>query len=72
MIKLLICISLIVSTALAQSTQPPVLDSHQRPITAGGFVATGPIVFQDISEKAGITHWTHRMGGSGKQFIHLH
>jgi hypothetical protein len=25
----------------------PVLDAERRPITAGGFVKTGPIVFQD-------------------------
>ena len=30
----------------------PVLDAERRPITAGGFVKEGPIVFQDISEKA--------------------
>jgi hypothetical protein len=40
----------------------PVLDSEQRPITAGGFAKTGPVVFQDISEKAGLTVWKHKMG----------
>ena len=40
----------------------PVLDSEKRPITAGGFVKTGPVVFQDISEKAGVTTWHHSMG----------
>src|SRR5580693_10628979 len=39
-----------------------VLDSEKRPITAGGFVDSGPIVFQDISEKAGLTKWRHVMG----------
>src|SRR5271157_1935952 len=33
-----------------------------KPITASGFVASGPIVFEDISEKAGLTKWTHTMG----------
>jgi hypothetical protein len=47
----------------------PQLDNLHRPITAGGFVASGPVIFQDVSEKAGITHWTHRMGGADKQFI---
>jgi enediyne biosynthesis protein E4 len=47
----------------------PVLDSEKRPITAGGFVKTGPIVFQDISEKAGLTTWHHRMGNPEKKFI---
>ena len=47
----------------------PVLDSEKRPITAGGFVKTGPIVFQDISEKAGVTSWHHSMGTLEKKFI---
>jgi hypothetical protein len=47
----------------------PVLDSEKRPITAGGFVKTGPIVFQDISEKAGLTKWHHKMGTPEKKFI---
>jgi hypothetical protein len=47
----------------------PVLDAEKRPITAGGFVKTGPIVFQDISEKAGLTVWRHKMGTPEKRFI---
>jgi hypothetical protein len=47
----------------------PVLDSEKRPITAGGFVKTGPIVFQDISEKAGLTVWKHTMGSPQKAYI---
>jgi hypothetical protein len=39
------------------------------PITASGFVKTGPIVFQDVSEKAGLTHWTHKMGTPEKKYI---
>ena len=47
-----------------------VLDTLNRPITAGGFVDSGPIVFQDISGKAGITGWKHSMGGTAeKTFI---
>ena len=46
-----------------------VLDSEHRPITAGGFVKSGPIIFQDIAAKAGLTSWTHRMGTSAKSFI---
>src|ERR1700754_2425152 len=46
-----------------------VLDSEHRPITAGGFVKTGPIVFQDIAEKAGLTKWKHLMGTPQKPFI---
>lgn len=47
----------------------PILDSEKRPITAGGFVKTGPIVFEDISKKAGIAGWHHKMGTPEKPFI---
>ncbi len=47
----------------------PVLDSEKRPITAGGFVKTGPVIFQDISEKAGLTTWRHKMGTPEKKYI---
>jgi len=30
-------------------------DSQHRPITAGGFVKTGPIIFQDVAKEAGLT-----------------
>ncbi len=50
-------------------TFAPVLDSEKRPITAGGFVKSGPIVFQDISEKAGLTVWKHKMGTPEKPYI---
>jgi enediyne biosynthesis protein E4 len=46
-----------------------VLDKERRPITAGGFVKTGPIVFQDIAEKAGLTTWKHVMGTPEKKYI---
>jgi enediyne biosynthesis protein E4 len=45
------------------------LDAQHRPITEGGFVKTGPIVFEDISEKAGLTKWTHKMGTPQKTYI---
>ncbi len=47
----------------------PVLDEEKRPITRGGFVKTGPIVFQDVSEKAGLNTWRHTMGEPSKPFI---
>ncbi len=47
----------------------PVLDSENRPITAGGFVKDGPVIFQDISEKSGLTTWKHTMGTPQKQYI---
>ena len=46
-----------------------VLDAEKRPITAGGFVDSGPVVLQDISEKAGLSGWRHVMGPAKKKFI---
>jgi hypothetical protein len=46
-----------------------VLDEEHRPITAGGFVKTGPVIFMDIAEKAGLTKWQHRMGTAEKNYI---
>src|SRR6202789_3472491 len=47
----------------------PVLDSEKRPITAGGFVKTGPVVFEDISQKSGLTSWKHKMGTPEKPYV---
>jgi len=47
----------------------PVLDAEKRPITAGGFVNSGPIVFKDVSEQSGLTTWTHKMGTPQKPYI---
>ena len=30
-------------------------DTQHRPITAGGFVKTGPVIFQDVAKAAGLT-----------------
>jgi hypothetical protein len=48
---------------------PAVLDAQHRPITAGGFVATGPVVFKDVAKEAGLTTWTHTMGTPEKSYI---
>lgn len=48
---------------------PAVLDVEKRPITAGGFVSNGPVVFEDIAAKAGLTSWTHKMGTPQKSLI---
>jgi len=47
----------------------PVVDAENRPITAGGFVKVGTVVFQDISQKAGLTVWQHKMGTPQKPYI---
>jgi hypothetical protein len=46
-----------------------IYDEQHRPITAGGFVKTGPIVFKDISKESGLASWSHTMGGKDKRFI---
>jgi enediyne biosynthesis protein E4 len=47
----------------------PVLDSEKRPITAGGFVKSGPVIFKDVAEKAGLTTWHQTMGTPEKNYI---
>ncbi len=47
----------------------PVYDAEKRPITAGGFVDSGPVIFQDITKSAGLSGWTHKMGVPEKNFI---
>jgi enediyne biosynthesis protein E4 len=47
----------------------PVYDEQQRPITAGGFVDSGTVVFEDITKAAGLSGWTHKMGVPQKNFI---
>ena len=44
-------------------------DAEHRPITAGGFVKSGPIVFQDIAQQAGLTSWHHTAGTPEKRLI---
>jgi hypothetical protein len=47
----------------------PVYDEQRRPITAGGFVDSGPIIFEDITKQAGLGGWRHKMGVPEKVFI---
>jgi len=47
----------------------PVYDAQKRPITAGGFVDTGTVVFEDITKQAGLSGWVHKMGAPEKKFI---
>jgi hypothetical protein len=44
-------------------------DSLHRPITAGGFVKDGPIIFQDVAAKAGLTNWHHKAGTPEKRLV---
>ena len=47
----------------------PVYDAQKRPITAGGFVDSGPVVFEDAARQAGLSGWIHKMGTPQKKFI---
>jgi hypothetical protein len=47
----------------------PVHDAEHRPITAGGFVDHGPIVFKDVSQQAGLTAWRYEGGTPAKAYI---
>jgi len=47
----------------------PVYDTAHHPITAGGLVDSGPVVFQDVTHSAGLDSWRHLMGGLQKKYI---
>ena len=54
------------------NTGPPraaVLDSEHRPITAGGFVKTGPVIFEDVAKSSGLATWHHTKGTPEKTYI---
>jgi hypothetical protein len=46
-----------------------VFDSQHRPITAGGFVKTGPVVFMDVTKQAGLSTWRNVTGSPKKKLI---
>jgi hypothetical protein len=50
-------------------TFTPVYDAQKRPITAGGFVDKGPVVFQDVTTASGLASWQHVMGTRQKKYI---
>ncbi len=50
-------------------TFAPVYDDKKRPITAGGFVEKGPVVFEDASKASGLARWSHVMGTLQKKYI---
>jgi len=47
----------------------PVYDKDRRPITAGGFVEKGTVVFEDVTQAAGLSGWRHEMGTAQKKYI---
>src|SRR5690349_12087361 len=54
------------STGMAHA---PIKDALSRPITAGGFVENGPIVFSDITHTAGLDRFHHVSGSREKATI---
>ena len=80
-----LCLSIAVASAQQPPAQSPpsgmssgnstgaaaqaIYDAEHRPITAGGFVATGPAIFADISKQSGIASWSHVMGTLDKKYI---
>jgi enediyne biosynthesis protein E4 len=53
----------------AGSIEGSLLDEQHRPVTAGGFVKSGPIVFMNTAERAGLTSWHHTSGTLEKRYI---
>jgi hypothetical protein len=54
------------------STGPPhapIHDAEKGPITAGGIVDSGPVVFEDVTKAAGLAKWQHVMGSAQKKYI---
>ena len=44
-------------------------ESNRVPITAGGIVDAGPVIFKDVAGAAGLTGWSHVMGTAEKKLI---
>ncbi len=55
--------------SITSGAHPAVYDASKRPITLGGAVKSGPIIFTDIAAKAGLATWTHHMGSPDKRYI---
>jgi enediyne biosynthesis protein E4 len=47
----------------------PIHDARKPPITASGFVDSGPSVFEDVTRAAGLSGWKHTMGAADKKLI---
>ncbi len=54
------------ATGVRQGAQ---FDDQHRPITAGGTVKAGPVVFQNVAAQAGLTSWRNATGTAGKHVI---
>ncbi len=56
-------------TVATAGSYAPVLDQEKRPITAGGFVDSGPVIFKNIAAQAGLAKWKHVIGTPQKRYI---
>ena len=54
------------ATGRAQRAQ---FDAQHRPVTSGGTVKTGPVVFENVAEQAGLTSWHNTTGTAEKRVI---
>jgi len=52
---------------IAQVASPQ--GGRKAPITAAGFVDSGPIPFEDVTKSAGLSGWRHTMGNGDKRLI---
>lgn len=57
------------SSVKAGSGNGPASSLRQTPVTAGGFVESGPKIFEDVSKAAGLSVWSHTMGTAEKKLI---
>lgn len=44
-------------------------DAQHRPITAGGTVKSGPVIFRNVADQAGLGHWRNSTGTAEKRLI---
>jgi hypothetical protein len=63
------CIAAQQSGQASGAAQKAQFDAEHRPITAGGFVSIGPVVFRDVAAQAGLTQWHNTTGTPEKRFI---
>ena len=47
----------------------PIHDAENRPITAGGTVEKGPVVFEDTTRSSGLSTWKYTGGTAAKALI---
>src|SRR6266852_24282 len=55
--------------AATGGTYAPVRDAVNRPITAGGFVDGAPVIFEDITERTGMSAFRNHSGAAKKTTI---